>query len=120
MEKTPNSKLLEVVVMFVIQIVSKLTSHGYAIVVTDTMLKKLSKENPCLKFVSIHMDSPANEVVIDPSVDGFSDVDIGMAINALIDRVDKLTGNYKFKKEIWFYLNPHECRLKELSVDLMS
>ena len=115
-----NSKLLEVVVVSVIQIISKLTSHGYAMVVTDTMLKKLAKEHPALGYVTVKLESHANEVHVGPSADGLSDNELGEALNALIEHVDKLTGNYKFKKELWFYLNPYEFRLLALGVELMK
>lgn len=117
---TSTAKFSETLVISMIQILGKVTSRGYSVIVVETILNKLVEDHPTLAHIKVKTtpyDLGMNMVIIDEGINEQDPNRVGKDLNALINRVDSLTGEYPFKKELWFYLNPYTAKLKELKLD---
>lgn len=113
-----NTELVELSAVSMIQILGKVTSPGYAKIVMSSVIDKLASDHPVLAYVRISEDDHVKTVTVSQEVDSASDEDLGAALTALIGRVEGLARDYPFRRELWFYLNPHESRLRSLGVEI--
>ena len=120
-----NSEVLEKVLTTLIEISGRKTTEGYAISVTDSLIKKLQDKYHFLEHVSIkdtrYLEGEAPVSVMSP-VDAIPKDELGKAIYAIINTMNQSLGKdagHFFIKELSRTLgDDYNSTMKEMGIDL--
>ena len=120
-----NSDIVEHVLRTMINISSRKTTEGYAVLTMDTLIKKLGEEYDFLRYVEVKdtrflEDTSSISVLSD--MDSVSPVEIGKALAALIATMNRSLGKnagHFFIKEIQSNLeDDYYSTIMDMGVDL--
>lgn len=125
MPQLENKDIIGCILRSMINVISRRTSEGYAVVVIGNILRKLGERYDFLKYIKIRniQYSEALDVInVDPDINYVNSLEIGNAIKELVEIIIVSMGEkpgYYFIKEIKGRLSyDYEQRIKDLGVDL--